>query len=204
MSEMSVDGKRSRARKRYRPPGVILPVVAALAIMVLFCLHYGWWPSRFGTSSWAEPLLFFLGALLVLVVVGLIWAVCTLIYAVEERQWSWWILPVPAVVVVAVAVGNLVPPMAFEDVRPEFEDAAQELLPGPDQTRENLEIGRFDIDEAFKGSDGTVYFREESWFGFGSSSGWVYSPNGQPVGFGDFSSTLIDGPWYEYTEVYTG
>lgn len=202
MGESGVDAERSGRRTRYRPPGMVLPVATTLAVMVPLCLHHGWWPPRFGSIGWAEPLLFFLGAMLVLVAVGLVWAVRTLIYLVEERRWSWWILPVPAVVLVAVTAGSVLPPMTFDDARPGFERAAQELLADPSRSRENLEIGRFDIAEVFEGAGGAVYFREELWYGSGSNSGWVYSPNGRPAGFGDFSSTHIDGPWYEYTSAY--
>ncbi|MFM1731201.1 DUF1109 domain-containing protein [Prescottella soli] len=176
--------------------------MTVLAVGLLLCLYYGWWPSRFGSFQWAEPLLFCVGTLLALGVVGLVWAIRTLIYVVEERRWSWWILQAPAIVLSGVALSATLQPTSFDEMRPEFEQAAQELLASPDRTREYLEIGRFDIYQAFEGRDGEVYFEEASWFSFGTSTGWVYSPNGEPAGFDDFSSTHLGGPWYEYESVW--
>ncbi|WP_430335984.1 hypothetical protein [Rhodococcus sp. ACT016] len=102
----------------------------------------------------------------------------------------------------AVGLSSILQPTSFDQMRPEFERAAQELLASPDSTRENLEIGRFDISHAFEGRDGEVYFREASRFSFGTSNGWVYSPNGEPAGFDDFSSTHLGGAWYAYTSVW--
>lgn len=102
----------------------------------------------------------------------------------------------------AVTLSASLQPTSFDEMRPEFEQAAQELLASPDRTRENLEIGRFDISQAFEGRDGEVYFEEASWFTFGANTGRVYSPNGEPAGFDYFSSTHVGGPWYEYNSVW--
>ncbi|MDH6279127.1 DUF1109 domain-containing protein [Prescottella agglutinans] len=198
----AADVKRAGARKSYRPPGLVIAIVTLLAVCLLLCLYYGWWPSRFGSLRWAEPLLFCAGALLTLGVVGLVWVIRTLIYAVEERRWSWRILVAPAIVLGAVALSAALRPTSFDEMRPEFEQAAHDLLASPDSARENLEIGRFDIYQAFEGRDGEVYFEEASWFSFGTSTGWVYSPNGEPAGFDDFSSTPLGGSWYEYESVW--
>lgn len=58
---------------------------------------YDWWPSRYGNSRWADPLLFGAAALLILAVVGVVWAVRTLYVIGADRRWSWWILSAPAV-----------------------------------------------------------------------------------------------------------
>ncbi|WP_107984290.1 DUF1109 domain-containing protein [Rhodococcus sp. OK519] len=202
--QRAADVKRAGFNRKYNPPGPIVAILTALPVGLLFCLHYGLWPSRFGSFQWAEPFLFFAGALLALGVLGLVWAIRTLIFVVEERRWSWWILLAPLIVLGAVVLGAAVPPTPFDEMRPEFEQVARELLasPGSDRARENVEIGRFDISRVFEGRDSEVYFREEPWLGFGTSTGWVYSPNGEPSGFDDFSSTDLGGPWYEYKSVW--
>jgi hypothetical protein len=194
--------KASGAGKASKPPGPIIATVVVVALVVLICLQHGWWPSRFGRMRWADPLLFGAAALVGLAVAGTAWAIRTLYLVARDRRRSWWILPAPAAVLVASAIGLLVPPTSFDEARPAFEALAQELLAGPERHRRELEIGRFDISYAMADANGAVYFIEATGFGLTTSSGWVYSPNGEPAGFDDFSAKPLGGPWYEFTAVW--
>ena len=187
--------------KPNKPPGPIHLAFTVVPILILVCIYYDWWPSRYGRSSWADPLLFGAASLLTLAVVGLVWAIRTLYVVGEDRRWSWWTVPAPAVALVAVATMILVPRPSFDDTRSEFEQVARELLAGPERLRTDLEIGRFDISSAREG-DGVVYFTEAGGFALTVSSGWAHSPNGVPAGFDDFTATHLGGPWYEFTSVW--
>ena len=202
----SSDGPLVRALISYdkpnKPPGPIHLAFTVVPVLILVCIYYDWWPSRYGSAGWADPLLFGAAALLVLAVVGLVWAVRTLYVIGADRRWSWWIVPAPAVVLVAVATVMLAPRSSFDDTRSEFEQVARELLADPEPLHSQLEIGRFDIRTAMSGDDGVVYFIKDGGLGLTVSSGWAYSPNGTPAGFDDFTATHIGGPWYEFISVW--
>ncbi len=183
-------------------PGPIVLAVTGIAVAVLVCIHYDWWPSRFGGWRWADPLLFAGGAVLVLAVTGLVWAIRTLYVIGQDRRWSWWIAAAPAVVGVAALVAVLFPPTGFDDLRPEFERIALDVRASPEQSRTNVEIGRFDFLYVRKDTRGAVYFVEAGGLGLTVSSGWAYSPDGPPAGFDDFSATHIGGAWYKFTAVW--
>lgn len=185
-----------------KPPGPIHLTFTVVPVLILVCSYYDWWPSRYGSSSWADPLLFGAAALLILAVVGPVWAIRTLYVIGADRRWSWWIVPAPTVVIVAVATVMLVPRPSFDDTRPEFEQLARELLADPEPRYSHLEIGRFDISYARADDDGVVYFIEDGGLGLTVSSGWAYSPNGVPAGFDDFTATHLGGPWYEFIAVW--
>ncbi|MFD0360996.1 DUF1109 domain-containing protein [Nocardia sp. GCM10030253] len=188
------------ARRQSKPPGPRLGGFAALSIGVLVCLYYDWWPSRFGDLNWLDPLL--CGGLALLVLTGsmLIWAIRTLYVLGYDRRWSWWIVPIPAVVLIAATTAALIPPRSFTDLRPQFEQVAAELLAGPETTRQDLEIGPIDIISVRETDDGVVYFIDADGAGYTNSSGWAYAPNGLPApGLANFTWIHIDGPWYEIT-----
>ncbi|WP_063066439.1 hypothetical protein [Nocardia violaceofusca] len=185
-----------------KPPGPIAAAATVFAVAVLVCLHYGWWPSRFGSMRWADPLLAAAGALVLLAAVAVLWTVRTLYVLGRDRRWSWWVLLVPVTVLAAGLMVILAPRTTFDEMRPEFERVARELLAGPDTVRSNFEIGRFDIAYARADSGGAVYFVEAGGLGLDTSSGWAYSPNGRPAGFDDFSARHLAGPWYEFTAVW--
>lgn len=67
----------------------------------------------------------------------------------------------------------------------------------PGTTRQDFEIGPFDLGFAQATPDGEVYFHDEGSM-FLTTVGWVYSPAGEPAGFDDFTATHLDGPWYEF------
>lgn len=128
-----------------KPPGPILLAFTVVPVLVLMCRHYGWWPSPFGGFRWLDPLLVSAAALVILVMVGLVWAIRTLYVVGQDRRWSWWILPAPLVVTAAVAVVMLVPQVSFLDKSGEFETIALDLLKNAGTVAEQLEIGSFDI-----------------------------------------------------------
>ena len=168
-------------------------------VLVLMCMHYGWWPSPFGDLRWADPLL--AAALLILTVVGLVWAIRTLYVLGQDRHWSWWVLPAPVVVIAAVAVVMLVPATSFLDKNGEFETIALDLLENPGTVAEELEIGPFDIRRTRVVPPNEVYFIDND-SKFTTTTGWVYSPAGAPSGFGDSFATHLGGPWYEFTAIW--
>jgi hypothetical protein len=188
--------------KPNKPPGPIHLALTAVSLLILVCIYYDWWPSRYGTSSWADPMLFGAAALLILAALGLVWAVKTLYVIGQDRRWSWWIAAAPAVLLVAVATVMLAPRPSFDDTRAEFEQVALELLADPEPLHSHLEIGRFDIRTAMSGDDGVVYFIEDGGLGLTVSSGWAYSPHGVPAGFDDFTATHLGGPWYKFISVW--
>ncbi len=149
-----------------------------------------------------DPFLVSAAALLILIVVGLVWAIRTLYALGQDRRWSWWILSSPIAVIAAVALVLLMPPATFLDKSGEFETIAIGLLEQPESTVEELEIGQFDISSAHVVRPDEVYFIDNDSM-FITSSGWVYSPSGPPSGgFDDFSATHLGGPWYEFTAVW--
>lgn len=95
-----------------------------------------------------DPFLVSAAALLILIVVGLVWAIRTLYALGQDRRWSWWILSSPIAVIAAVALVLLMPPATFLDKSGEFETIAIGLLEQPESTVEELEIGQFDISSA--------------------------------------------------------
>ncbi|MEU2037443.1 DUF1109 domain-containing protein [Nocardia niwae] len=185
-----------------RPPGPIHLAFTVVPVVVLVCLYYDWWPSRYGSFAWADPLLFGAAAVLVLLICGAVWAVRTLRVVGRDRTWAWWIAAAPAVILAVAGTATLLPRPSFEKTSPQFERVALDLLASPEPSRSHFEIGRFDISYARKDPDGTVYFIEGGGLGLTVSSGWAYSPHGTPVGFDDFTATHLGGPWYAFTAVW--
>lgn len=184
-----------------KPPGRILLAFTVVPVLVLMCRHYGWWPSPFGDFRWLDPLLASAAALLILIVVGVVWAIRTLYVLGQDRRWSWWILPAPVVVGAALAVVVSVPATSFLDTSGEFEAVALDLLENPGTVAEELEIGPFEVRRARVAPPDEVYFIDNDSM-FTTTRGWVYSPTGTPSGFSDFSATHLGGPWYEFTAVW--
>ncbi|MEU1957472.1 DUF1109 domain-containing protein [Nocardia sp. NPDC019304] len=185
-----------------RAPGPIHLAFTFVPVVVLVCVYYDWWPSRYGCFAWADPLLFGAAAVLVLLICGAVWAVRTLYVVGRRRTWSWWIAAAPAMIFAVAGTIALLPRPSFEDTRPQFEQVALDLLASSESSRSRFEIGRFDISYARKDPDGAVYFIEDGGLGLTVSNGWAYSPHGTPVGFDDFTATHLGGPWYEFTAVW--
>lgn len=184
-----------------KPPGPIVLAFTVFPVLALICMHYGWWPSPFGEFRWLDPLLVSATALLILAVVGLVWAIRTLYVLGQDRRWSWWILPAPVVVTAAVAAVMSVPQVSFLDKSGEFETVALDLLENPGTVAEELETGPFDIRRVLVVPPDKVYFIDSDSM-FTTTRGWVYSPAGTPSGFGAFSATHLSGPWYEFTAIW--
>lgn len=184
-----------------KPPGPVILASTVLTVAVWLCLHYNLWPSPFGRHTWADPLLAAASAVVTSVVLTTVWAIKTLYVIGRDQRWSWWILSAPAVVGAAAAVVALTPPATFLDVRGEFEVVARELSDRPESSREEIEIGPFDISSARSTSLGAVYFFDNDSM-LSTTTGWVYSPGGDPSGFDDFRATHLDGPWYEFHAVW--
>jgi hypothetical protein len=199
-------GEQTRSKPpRSKPPGPILLTFVTAAVAVWVCVKRNWWPSPFGAHTWADPLLAHLLVLVVLAVTGLVWAIRTLYVLGRDRRWSWWILPAPVLVLAAFAFVVWGPSTTFLDKRSEFEAIAVDIRENPGTSRDEFEIGPFDIKRARGGGpSGEVYFVDNSTVFFSFTSGWVYSPEHEPAGLGnvDFSSTHLDGPWYRYESVY--
>lgn len=186
---------------RRKPPGPVILVLATVTVAIWVCLQRNWWPSPFGQFAWLDPLLVTPVVFLVLLALGLVWSVRALYVLLADRRWSWWILPAPFVVCAGVTVVALLPPLSILDERAEFESVALDLRGSPGSVREEFEIGPFDIRRAQEFAPGEVYFFDDDSF-LTTSTGWVYSPDGEPTGFDDFTATHLDGPWYEFTAVW--
>jgi hypothetical protein len=179
-----------------KPPGPVNLAVTVVALVVLVLAAGHWWPAGNGWFLAAGP------AVLVLLVCGGVWAIRSLYVTGQDQRWSWWIAPWPLVVALGVSAALVVRP-GFTDARPQFEAIAQQALAAPGLAqRDGSRTGRFEIDRVRETSFGEVFFVSARGTGFNTQSGWVYSPNGTPHGFDDFTATPLGGPWYSYTAVW--
>lgn len=131
---------------------------------------------------WLDPLLVSAAALVILVMVGLVWAIRTLYVVGQDRRWSWWILPAPLVVTAAVAVVMLVPQVSFLDKSGEFETIALDLLKNAGTVAEQLEIGSFDIRRTRVVPPDEVYFIDNGGSMFTTTRGGCTHPAGHFLG----------------------
>ncbi|MDG3011810.1 hypothetical protein G4X40_16820 [Rhodococcus sp. D2-41] len=70
------DGDRSTEQARPRkPPGAVHLALTLVPLVVLACIYYDWWPSRYGAARWADPLLFGAAAAFVLPICAGVWAI---------------------------------------------------------------------------------------------------------------------------------
>ncbi|MFR9774343.1 DUF1109 domain-containing protein, partial [Nocardia sp. SC052] len=56
--------------KPNRPLGPVHLAFTFVPVVVLVCLYYDWWPSRYGSFAWVDPLLFGAAAVFVLLICG--------------------------------------------------------------------------------------------------------------------------------------
>ncbi|MFC8532032.1 hypothetical protein [Nocardia sp. NPDC057227] len=97
------------------PPGPRLLTAAVTAVTVLLCVRYDWWPSPYGTLPRPDPLLCAAAALVLLAGVLTQWAIRALYVVGRDRRWSWWVAPIPAVVVAATVLTVILPPPGNDD-----------------------------------------------------------------------------------------
>ena len=91
-------------REPAKPPGPILLAFTTIAVVALVFMSFNRWPSPRGAFAWFDPLLVGAAAVVVLLTVGLIWAIRVLHVVGQDRRWSWWILPAPMVVCLGALV----------------------------------------------------------------------------------------------------
>lgn len=171
---------------------------AVLATGIVFAV-VDWWPGAAHTADDLanDLILTTLGFLLFLT--GTVWAVKTFNVVVRYRRWSWWIVPAPVIVVMALLLALLLPAPSFHSARSDFE-AVVTTMPEGDALW-GIDVGPFSISSVTRHGDGAIYFVDEDQVFWLSTGGWVYSPTGQPTGdkyYEEFEATHIDGPWYEF------
>lgn len=187
---------------RHRPPGLLTAVCTGLLSLGIVFAAIDWWPGAGHRVDELTNLLILLVLGVLLLVAGIVWAVKTFGIVCRDRRWSWWILPAPSIVVVALVIALLVPKPSFQSSREDFEMAVR----NPPNTSEpisdsDVHVGPFTMSRITWYPAGTVYFYHADQVRFRSIGGWVYSPDGPPVGdkyYEKFEVTHIDGPWYEF------
>lgn len=180
---------------------VLTSVIAFLTLLAtgtLLALNCEWGP--FAGMEYDLMLLIAAPAILVLISAGMLWLVQVLM-SFGNKQWrSWQLAIAPGIVVFAVVGIFVAPGDGFDDARPRMEQIAQEIVSTPGNTKSNIKIGRVDIARVEQRIDGAVYFIDADG-SFGSTRGWIYAPNGEPVGSQPFISlTSAGGPWYAFEQ----
>ncbi|APE09299.1 hypothetical protein ACFYRW_03950 [Rhodococcus pyridinivorans] len=170
--------------------------IAALAGAALVAASGHYWPT--GRSD----LLVVAAAILVLLGVGLGWALRMAFDRAHGRRWRWHTSALPSVVLVAVGIAMLVRP-DFEHARPQFEQIAADLRASPERSyAHDLRLGRFDVDVAYDTTAGEVYFHDaRSWPVPHSSPGWVYFPDRTPRDIERLNLASIGKGWYRFDNV---
>lgn len=172
--------------------------LAVLSMTVLLALYFGW-PLVGGNLPYDHLILIAPPTLLVLGVAAVLWI---LRYAIPLAQgsarWSWWALAAPGVVIAALAVVAAFPKPGFDEVRPQLEEMAQQIVASPERGRPGFQIGGLEFGRIKQGADGTVYFTEAD-TSFGSTRGWIYAPHGEPEGY-FVSLKKLDGDWYRFEQ----
>ncbi|MCZ4557869.1 hypothetical protein O4215_20095 [Rhodococcus maanshanensis] len=175
---------------------LIIVLLTLLATGTLLALYYGWGP--FDGMKYDRMLLIAAPALLVLVIAGVLWLIQVAVSFRSKQRRSWWLAVAPGIVVLAAVGVFAIPAAGFDEARPEMERIAHEIVATPGSIKSNIKIGKLDISRVEQMSDGTVYFIDAD-TSFGSTTGWIYAPNGEPVGTRPFISlTPVGGPWYEF------
>lgn len=186
----------------HRPPGAVVLTLAVTASVLLVCVYLDWWPLDRNMDAADHFVVGGVGAALGLAgAVGWLWH--TAFLAVVDRRWSWRILLFPGVLIGGIAVAVLAPQPSFEDARPELERIALSMPAAPGSLREgDFTVAGIDFASVQRHGAHEILFRDADAFGLTSSHGWVYSPNGFPRGYDDFTAHHITGDWYEYTATW--
>ena len=172
-----------------------------LSLGIVFAV-IDWWPGAGHRVDALTNLLILLALGTLLLVTGIVWAVMTFGVVYQDRRWSWWVVPAPAIVLAALVIALLVPAPSFQSSRDDFEIAVRNLPNTSEPTSDtDVHVGPFTMSQITKHPAGTVYFHHADQGWFRSAGGWVYSPGGRPTGdkyYEKFEVTHIDGPWYEF------
>ncbi|MFV9429959.1 DUF1109 domain-containing protein [Rhodococcus aetherivorans] len=194
---------KAQARPTARSAGVrtvavevCLLLATILSLSVLLGMYYGW-PAVGGALDYDHQIFIAIPALLLLGVAGLVWAFRVWSSLRGTRSWSWWTAAAPVVVLGALLVVVLFPRPGFDEARPQLEAIAREILTEPDGVRSGVEVGGLDISRVEQ-LGGAVYFIESD-DSFGTTHGWIYSPEGYLDGQRHVGSIEhLGGPWYEF------
>jgi hypothetical protein len=188
-----------------RPPKLVVAVLSAtLSAGVVFAM-VDWWPGKgHQVDEFTNGLLALLFGVLLLIV-GLVWAIKSLYVVGRDRRWSWWIAPAPTVVVLAAVAVLMFPGPSFHSSRNAFDAAVQQVLTSPEPQAFDVRVGPHEISRIVRDDDGAVYFYDSDQAFLTVSGGWVYSPSGPPptrMGVDVIDAVHIDGPWYEFTSAW--
>lgn len=174
-----------------KPPGKWHLAVTVAALMVAVAAWCRWWPRD------DNAFLTGVASGLVLLGCGLWWAIRSIYVAGQDRRWSWWILPAPVAVGIAILVALWGAP-SFEQARPKMDEIAAELRADPDASSvswwNDSPLERFDIRFVHEDADGNVYFKFTI---YGANKGWMHASAGPPEK--DFLELIPLGDgWYRY------
>lgn len=164
-----------------------------------------WWPGHGHTVDAFTNSMIVLAFGVLLVAVGLVWAIKSAYVIGRDRRWSWWIAAAPIVVVAATVAALIIPSPSFESSRSDFDLAARTALSSPDPTVFDIPVGPYTMSRIERHSNGAVYFYDADQSFLTTSGGWIYSPAGPPPdrsGIDRIESTHLDGTWYEFTAVW--
>lgn len=185
-----------RAGWRSRPPGPAVAVLTLIAMVMLLCVRYDWWPLNENMTNDNKLALTAISAVLILAS-GIVWMTRSAIYILHRRTWSWRIAIVPAIGVIAIGLALVPGPSTFDEKKPEFVRLAQQIEANPGSSIGSTHIGTFDIKAVRQRTDGAIYFYNAD--AVTRISGWIYTPN-HPPSYYNFTkiSDLGDG-WYRFT-----
>ena len=188
-----------------RPPGLVVAGFSVLLSAGIVFATVDWWPGKGRTVDDFTNLAVTVVLGVLLLAVDLVWAIKSIRFVADHRRWSWKIATAPIVVIVAAALGLLIPSPSFESSRSDFDLALRKILSSQESTLFDRHIGPYTISRIERRDNGAVYFYDSDQVFLTVSGGWVYSPEGPPPersGIERFESTHIDGPWYEFTSVW--
>ncbi|MFI6429703.1 DUF1109 domain-containing protein [Rhodococcus oryzae] len=198
-AEGRTSSRLQNGRRRKVVIDLCVLVATLLSVAVLLGLYYGW-PMVGGDLQYDRQIFIAMPAFLVLVVAGLLWVLhCLWPSILGRRTWPWWSAATPAVALSAFLVVVLFPWGRFDEARPQLETIAHEVLAEPEGVRSGVKIRGLDISRVAH-HGGAVYFIEAD-NSFGTTRGWIYSPDGSPDPEGQryFGSIEhLGGPWYEF------
>ncbi|MCM6773890.1 hypothetical protein NDR87_10455 [Nocardia sp. CDC159] len=191
------DGENEVGPGSVKPPRIVVSVTAAIAVGVLLVCYYDR-PPFGGDMTDADRLIGMAVGAIGLAVSVAVWAIKSLYVVGRQREWSWWVLGVPAVVVVGLVVGFAVRPADFDSARPDLERIAREMASGGPDRREDLRLGGLEISSAQRGPDGRIYFYDADSTGGPHIRGWVYSPDAAPADTAIRTFEKVAEGWYAF------